>query len=128
MNILSRAPKHPAHLLGEQAEHLAARNLSERGFRILGTNWSCSRGEIDIIATKGTTVHFIEVKGQAAERTGFAAHQRADAGKMRRVARAARAWLYAHGREPDCGWQMDIMELTVGRDTAHIRHFMGVGD
>jgi putative endonuclease len=127
MTTLSSVPPHPTHLLGQQAERLAVRNLSERGFRILGTNWSCSRGEIDIIAARGTTVHFIEVKGQAAERNGFAAHHRADTGKMRRVARAARAWLYAHGREPDCEWQMDIMELTVGHDTAHIRHFLGVG-
>ena len=48
--------------LGKEGEELAANWLSAHGYTILHRNWRYSRLEIDIVATKGKFLHFIEVK------------------------------------------------------------------
>ncbi len=48
--------------LGERGEMLAVAYLKNRGYRILTRHFRCRQGEIDIIARKGKTLYFIEVK------------------------------------------------------------------
>src|SRR5690349_25006847 len=52
----------PRRRFGDSGEDLAAVFLMARGFKILQRNWSCRLGEIDLIASKGDVVHFVEVK------------------------------------------------------------------
>jgi len=52
---------------GNRGEELAAKFLLRKGFRILERNYRSRRGEIDIIARKGKTLAFVEVK---TDRTG----------------------------------------------------------
>lgn len=52
----------PRRRFGDSGEDLAAVFLMARGFKILQRNWSCRLGEIDLIVSKGETVHFVEVK------------------------------------------------------------------
>lgn len=47
---------------GRKAEAAARAYLEMRGFTIIEQNWRRPRCEIDIIATKDATVHFVEVK------------------------------------------------------------------
>ena len=47
---------------GKHGEELAAKWLIERGYELLHRNWRHSHYEIDIVATKGKFLHFIEVK------------------------------------------------------------------
>jgi len=47
---------------GKIAEKKAAKFLEENGFKIVEFNYYCKGGEIDIIAFKNDTFHFIEVK------------------------------------------------------------------
>ncbi len=47
---------------GKEGELIAADYLRKKGFKIIETNFTCRIGEIDIIAKKGDTVCFIEVK------------------------------------------------------------------
>ena len=49
-------------ILGKSGERMASRFLRKKGYRILEENYRTSRGEIDIIASKGQTVVFTEVK------------------------------------------------------------------
>jgi putative endonuclease len=51
-----------SHTLGKKGEDLAVNYLKDAGFKILARNWSWGRHEIDIIAEKGDTVVFAEVK------------------------------------------------------------------
>jgi putative endonuclease len=51
-----------SHNLGKKGEDLAVKYLKDAGFSILARNWSWGRHEIDIIAEKGDTVVFAEVK------------------------------------------------------------------
>ncbi len=57
-------------LLGKQGETLAVQWLTERGFIILHQNWRYSYYEIDIIASKASVVHFIEVKTRSSKTFG----------------------------------------------------------
>lgn len=43
-------------------EEKAAEYLKKKGYRILERNFSCKLGEVDIIARRGDTISFIEVK------------------------------------------------------------------
>lgn len=47
---------------GAKAEDIACRFLKEAGFEILDRNFYSRFGEIDIVAYKDNTIHFIEVK------------------------------------------------------------------
>jgi putative endonuclease len=47
---------------GKQGEELAARWLKEHGYELLHRNWRHSHYEIDIVATKGKFLHFVEIK------------------------------------------------------------------
>lgn len=48
--------------LGLVGENAAAEMLRIKGYRILRRNYRCKLGEIDIIASRGATISFIEVK------------------------------------------------------------------
>lgn len=48
--------------LGDSAESLVCDYLEELGYRIIDRNWRTRWCEIDIIATKDKTIHFVEVK------------------------------------------------------------------
>jgi len=47
---------------GDIAEDRAVEFLQERGFVVLERNFYSRFGEIDIVAKKGDTLHFVEVK------------------------------------------------------------------
>jgi putative endonuclease len=56
---------------GEEGEKLACSELKRRGFEILFRNWRNSYYEIDIIALKEKTIHFIEVKTRHSLKFGY---------------------------------------------------------
>ena len=49
-------------LLGRWGEAQAAAYLREKGYRLLAAGWRCRFGEIDLIASKGPYLCFVEVK------------------------------------------------------------------
>jgi putative endonuclease len=71
---------------GRSAETLACWYLRLHGWRILARRARVPGGEVDIVARRGRTVAFVEVKARASE---AAAAFALDAYRMRRVAVAA---------------------------------------
>jgi putative endonuclease len=57
--------------LGKEGEKLAAVWLMEHGFKLLHLNWRYSHYEIDIVAIKDNTLHFIEVKTRKSDAHGY---------------------------------------------------------
>ena len=55
---------------GKKGEELAATYLKQKGFEILHANWRYSNYEIDIVASKGNMLHFIEVKTRTNQKFG----------------------------------------------------------
>jgi putative endonuclease len=95
---------------GKTGETLAAIFLEKNGFCILHTNWKNGRNEVDIIAQKGQTLHFVEVKTKAG--SGFGSpEQRVNSAKIGRMKKAAEGYL-----EVNSGWkfiQFDIVAITM---------------
>ncbi|MFN2556576.1 MAG: YraN family protein [Nitriliruptorales bacterium] len=60
--------------LGESGENLAAAYLQAHGYRIVARNWRLAsgelRGEVDIVASRGRTLVFVEVKTRRGEAYG----------------------------------------------------------
>ena len=55
--------------IGDYGERLARRYLRFRFYRILETNYKTRHGELDIIATRGKNIVFVEVKTRKEEHT-----------------------------------------------------------
>jgi putative endonuclease len=83
---------------GRRAERLAAFWLQLKGWKILGRRVRTPVGEVDLVARRGRTVAFVEVKARAtAEEAGFAL----DEYRLRRVAAAAGALAHRYTRPGD---------------------------
>jgi putative endonuclease len=83
---------------GRRAEKLAAFWLQLKGWKILGRRVRTPVGEVDLVARRGRTVAFVEVKARAtAEEAGFAL----DEYRLRRVAAAAEALAHRYARPGD---------------------------
>jgi len=82
--------------LGEIGENLACDELRRRGYAIVARRYRRRGGEIDIVATDGPTVVFVEVKTRAGVEFGSGA----DAitwSKRRRMTAIATDFLARHG-------------------------------
>lgn len=79
-------------LLGRWGEDRACDYLKKNRYRVIGRNYGCRFGEIDIIAQKGRYIVFAEVKLRRSDRFARAA-EFVTADKQRRVIAAAELWL-----------------------------------
>jgi putative endonuclease len=81
--------------LGRAGEDEAARLLQGQGFEILGQNWRCLLGELDIVAARGDLVVFCEVKARRSAAWGDPS-EAVDPRKQARLRRLAGRWLAEH--------------------------------
>ena len=79
-------------LLGRWGEAVAADYLRRKGYRLLGLNYRTRRGEIDLIATKGRFLVFVEVKLRR-DSVFAQAREFVTPAKQRRLIAAAEEWL-----------------------------------
>lgn len=101
---------------GRRGENLAAWYLWLCGWRILATRQRIGAGEVDIVARKGRTVAFVEVKWRA---TAKALDEAIDARRLRRVARAAEA-LAPRFAKPGDDVRIDVILLAPGHWPRHM--------
>jgi len=82
--------------LGARGEDLAAEWYTSRGYTVLGRNWRCREGELDLVVTRDRCVVFCEVKTRRG--AGFGVPAEAVTGeKQRRLRRLATRWLGEQG-------------------------------
>jgi putative endonuclease len=81
--------------LGTFGEDAAARWYAARGFEIVDRNWRVREGEIDLVARRGRTIVFCEVKTRSSDRFGSPA-EAVTATKQRRLRTLAAKWLAEH--------------------------------
>jgi len=82
------------NIIGRRGEDIAAAFLLESGFVILAKNWRYSHLEVDLIATKGQALHFIEVKTRREPVEGDP-WDAVTIAKMRRIGDAAKSFLHS---------------------------------
>jgi putative endonuclease len=82
--------------LGQKGESLAADVYRRSGFSIVGRNVRIGRGEIDLIARRGSLIVFCEVKTRRTDAWGLPAEAVAYA-KQRQIRSLAARWLAESG-------------------------------
>lgn len=113
-------------VLGLQGEQVAARFLTEAGLTVLGRNWRCRDGEIDIVALDGRTLVICEVKTRSGVRFGTPV-EAVTRPKARRLRRLAVAWVRAHGLVFD-QIRIDVVGvLRAASGEFSVEHVRGVG-
>lgn len=106
-------------LIGGAGESAAAKYLKKQGYTILGQNYSCRFGEIDLIAQKGRFVVFVEVKARKNENFA-AAREFVTPQKQDRVRKTAMLWLQQN--DMDLQPRFDVIEVVGEGRTQEIRH------
>ena len=81
--------------IGKLGEELAEQYLIEKGYEIIDRNWRYSRFELDLIATKEDTLHFIEVKTRKTNEFGLPENA-VDEIKISCLIAAGEEFLYQH--------------------------------
>lgn len=103
----------PRHVEGVRAEELAAGVLRRDGYRILEHRFRLGHHDVDLVARRGTTVVFVEVKSRSGGRYGQG-REAITARKQRDLTRAAAAWLQRRGRRTDVA-RFDVVTVDGGR-------------
>ncbi len=111
-----------AYRRGQAAERLAGWALRLKGYRILARRWRTPHGEIDLIALKGGTLAFVEVKARAGTSDSLEA---VTAPSQRRIAQAAEAYLRAHPRLQGLTRRFDVVTVAPHGWPVHIRDAFG---
>ncbi len=107
---------------GNLGEDLACQFLMKRGFKIVKQNYLKPWGEIDIIATKGKTYHFIEVKsvagginnGEGVTQETFRPEENVHPKKLERLYRTIETYLMESNITDD--WQLDVVTVKIDQN------------
>ena len=100
------------------AERRAAWWYRLHGYLVLDTNRWLAGGEIDIVARRGRTLVFCEVKSKSGSGFGDPLEM-VNETKARRLTRAADAWLAAHPELGDLEVRFDVIAVR-GRRLEHV--------
>lgn len=104
-------------LTGREGEAKAADYLRSKKYEVIGANYRCRFGELDLIAKKRELVIFVEVKLRKNDRFGAAADA-VTFSKQDKLRKTAASWLAAH--DCDAPTRFDVIEIYT--DTGRINH------
>ncbi len=121
-----------AKKLGDFGEKVALKYLKDKGYQILGRNYFSKsvsgpkRGEVDLVAKKGNTISFVEVKTLNSKNTNsFSPEEKVDFQKQRKILKIAENWLMENKIPLDKPWQVDVISVKIDLNSkkAKISHF-----
>ena len=99
---------------GDLGERAAARYLRSRFYRILDRNYRAGGAEIDIVAKRGKTLVFVEVKTRRLDEENETRLNRPAAAvtpeKQEHIVRATKIWLSRHP-SPALSVRFDVIEV-----------------
>ena len=101
----------PTNKAGKLAEDFAARLLSSKGYKIIDRNFRSRFGEIDIIATKGDCLIFIEVKARWSLKFGRP-EEAVTAEKIRKITKTAEYYSMLHPEHPK-SLRIEVLALEI---------------
>lgn len=109
-----------SYLRGIVAEYWCAGWLLLKGYRIIKMRYRNRQGEIDIIAARGNTLVFTEVKARPNRE---AALYSVTPAKQRIIARAASGFMAAHEKySHNTGLRFDVMVVTSRLQIYHLEN------
>jgi putative endonuclease len=106
--------------LGKLGENIAAEHLRKHGYCILAQNFrSKSKAELDIVATKGDQIIFVEVKTRESNFMNNPALM-VPLKKQRQIMKAANGFIKGEGISLQ--WRFDIISIVHNHLTTTINH------
>lgn len=115
--------------IGKQGEEIAVLYLKKKGYKILDRNYrfqipgDLQRGEVDIVAKKGDTICFVEVKTLKDPKVEIFPEEKVNFSKKKKLIFSAESWLIKNKIPVDSKWQIDIISvITKGKNTK-VFHF-----
>jgi len=108
--------------LGARGEELAVAFLRKQRYRILERNFTTPLGEIDIIARKGQTLAFVEVKTRSSLAFGSPA-EAVGVRKQRQIIKAAK-WYLASDVGKKLQPRFDVVGVLLRDDQAEVEHLV----
>jgi putative endonuclease len=101
------------NLTGSLGEQMAVKYLLDKGYTIIHRNWRHGNWEVDIIANKKNTLHFIEVKTRRTSTFGYPEDD-VSKNKIRYLMCAAEEFLLLYPEWKSI--QFDILSITIERN------------
>ena len=114
---MSQSRKRQSDAAGRRAEFCASLVLRLKGYQILRRNYRVAVGEIDVIARRGKTLAFVEVKYRAEI---SAAQIAVGEAQWWRIERAASSYVGSHRTLQDKLWRFDIIACAPRAWSKHI--------
>ena len=102
-------------VIGAAAENAACVLLQSRGLRCLARNVRYPFGELDLVMLDAATLVFVEVRYRRSAGFGGGAMS-VDAGKRRRIALAAQAWLGDNRQYAKAACRFDVVAVSGDAD------------
>lgn len=105
--------------LGRSGEDLASQLYMRDGYQVIGRNFRCRQGEIDIIAARGRTLVFCEVKTRSTDYFGDPVEAVGPV-KQARLRRLAAVWL-EENPAPGMILRFDVVSVIADRQGTRVR-------
>jgi putative endonuclease len=112
-------------ILGDKGEQIATEFLMKRGYDIRDRNYLRKYGEIDIVAEKDGSYHFIEVKTVSCETISTVIHETKDRyrpednvhpWKLQRLSKMIQVYI-VENKLWDIDWVVDVMTVYIDKKT-----------
>lgn len=104
----------PVVRAGARGEDVAAEYLRAKGYSVLERNWTCGRGELDIVCRHGERLVVVEVKSSRADEAYHAADRVGEA-KAEQLWRLTEQYMKQR-RYVGQSVQVDVVEVTFEAD------------
>lgn len=114
-----RRKRQRAYAFGVAGERSVASFLHAGAYAVLAHRARIGRCEVDLIATRDDVVAFVEVK---ARRNGLDGLEAVTPAKMKRLSRAADAWLAANDGFADCSIRFDVALVGADRSIDYLEN------
>ena len=111
---------HARSRLGRRGEDAACDLYRRLGFQVVERNYRAGRGEIDVVARRGDTLVFCEVKTRQSDEWGAPA-EAVDYAKQARLRKLAAAWM-AERKPGYVDVRFDVVSVIVRGEQTDVTH------
>ena len=101
--------------VGRSGEDIACQFIERKGYKVLERNYRRKWGEMDIVAVRGESVRFVEVKAVSRESRDYRPEELVHRAKLRKLARTAA--LYMEEKKDDREYQIDVVGVIMNEAT-----------